>query len=71
MPEFQFQSLSEFFAMGGDAFYIWTAYGFFAVVIVLNLFQPVLARRRIERDLKARWQREATRQGHASQEAGE
>ena len=71
MPEFQFQSLSEFFAMGGDAVYVWTAYGFFAVVIAYNVIQPAIAKRKIIRNLKARLRREAARQGQTVQEAGE
>lgn len=62
MPEFQFQSMSEFFAMGGHAVYVWTSYAFFAAVIAFNLIQPVLAKRRIIRNLRGRQQRENTRQ---------
>lgn len=59
MPEFQFDSLAGFLAMGGDAVFVWASYGAFAAFIVWNLLQPRLQRRRIEVLLRARLQREA------------
>ena len=69
MPEMQFQSFAEFLAMGGDAVYVWTSYGFFALVIAFNVIQPALAKRKIIRNLKACWQREAARRAQSSQMA--
>jgi len=69
VPEFQFQNFAEFLAMGGHAVYVWSSYGFFALVIALNVIQPAMAKRKIIRDLKARWQREAARRGQTVQEA--
>ncbi len=57
MPEFQFQSLAEFFAMGGHAKYVWSSYGVFALMIAYNLIQPILAKRKIIKTQKARLQR--------------
>ena len=71
MPDFQFQSFAEFLAMGGHALYVWSSYGFFALVILFNVIQPAMAKRKIIRDLKARWQREAARQGQTAQGARE
>ena len=34
-------SLEEFFAMGGYAFYVWTAYGVALAVLVFNLILPL------------------------------
>ncbi len=31
-------NLEQFFSMGGYAFYVWTAYGVAAAVLLLNLF---------------------------------
>jgi len=58
MPDFQFQSLAEFFAMGGHALYVWSSYGVFALMIVFNIVQPILANRKIFQQLKARLARE-------------
>ena len=57
----QFSTLSEFFAMGGDAVYVWTAYGIFAALVAVSLIQPRLARRRILKQLRARQEREEQR----------
>ena len=35
----------QFFAMGGYAVYVWTAYGFTALVLAFNLISPLLQRR--------------------------
>lgn len=59
MPEIQFDSLADFLAMGGYAFYVWISYAFFFVVMGWNLIQPRLERRRVLRLLKAKRQRES------------
>ena len=61
MPEFQFQSFAEFLSMGGHAVYVWWSYAIFAVIIAYNIFQPLLAKKRIIRQLQARLVREAAR----------
>lgn len=61
MPEFQFEGLGAFLAMGGDAFFVWTAYLLFAVSVVWNLVQPRFERHRVLNLLKTRQQREAGR----------
>jgi heme exporter protein D len=66
MPEFQFESLADFLAMGGYAFYVWLAYGFFFIVMGWNLLQPRQERRRIIKLLQARRQRESGRQDSRS-----
>ena len=35
----------QFFYMGGYGFYVWTAYGITALVLIVNLLSPVLQRR--------------------------
>jgi heme exporter protein D len=32
---------SEFFAMGGYALYVWGSYGLAAVILILNVVQPL------------------------------
>ncbi|MHB1516308.1 MAG: heme exporter protein CcmD [Acidiferrobacteraceae bacterium] len=38
---------SRFFAMGGFAVYVWSAYGFAAVVLTLNVVIPLRQRKTI------------------------
>lgn len=58
MPDFQFESLADFLAMGGDALFVWSSYFVFALFIGWNLIQPRLLRRKIVKLLQARRQRE-------------
>lgn len=44
-------SLKEFFAMGGYAFYVWTAYGVTLAVLVVNLVIPIVQRKQLIRQL--------------------
>lgn len=39
--------MSEFLAMGGHGPFVWSAYAITLVVLVLNVLQPWLARRRL------------------------
>lgn len=57
-----FGSLSEFLSMGGYALYVWSAYAFFAVVLVFNIWQPVTARKKY---LKQQLKREQVQQERA------
>jgi len=59
MPEFQFESLGAFLAMGGDAAFVWASYAVFIAFIAWNLIQPRLQRRKTVLLLRARLQREA------------
>ena len=47
----QWHSVSEFFAMGGYAFYVWGSFGATAVVIALEVWQVRARRRQILRNL--------------------
>ena len=38
-------SVHEFFAMGGYAFYVWTAYGITVFVLAANIMIPVMQRK--------------------------
>jgi heme exporter protein D len=47
-------TLSEFFHMGGYAFYVWTSYAISALVLVANLALPLARRGRLLADLRRR-----------------
>ena len=48
----QFDTLSEFFAMGGHALYVWLAYGSTIGVLLVNFFMLRGTRNRQLRELK-------------------
>jgi heme exporter protein D len=48
----------DFFAMGGYAFYVWTAYGLMAAVLILNLVLPLRRRAGLQSDFARRMRRE-------------
>ena len=48
------QGLREFFAMGGYAFYVWTAYALALVVLVANVAAPIARERRLKRRIARR-----------------
>lgn len=45
-----FQSLSEFFAMGGHGLYVWLSYGIATLVISFILVSPRLARKQLYKE---------------------
>lgn len=49
---------SEFFDMGGYAFYVWTSYALFVIVIALNAISPVMQRKKIIARIKRTIKRE-------------
>jgi heme exporter protein D len=53
--------MSDFFAMGGYAGYVWTAYAVFFVVLAIDAAAPVLQRRRALRELSGRLKRSSAR----------
>jgi heme exporter protein D len=50
-------TLQIFLEMGGYAFYVWTAYGVTALVLLGNILLPVLQRRQLLRQLTLRQKR--------------
>jgi len=46
-----FESLSEFFAMGGHATYVWLSYGMGFCIFILAFLQPYMSRKSILREL--------------------
>ena len=56
--------MSDFFFMGGYAFFVWSAYGMTLLVLLLVFFQPLVQRKRLLQQHKrhqARQQRLARR----------
>ncbi len=51
-------SVQEFIRMDGYGFYIWTSYALALIVLVANLVAPMLARKRIFREIKGAIRRE-------------
>jgi len=49
---------SEFFHMGGYAFYVWTSYALTFIVIVANIVTPILQRRKVIARIKRTIKRE-------------
>ena len=50
---------SEFFDMGGYAFYVWWSYAFFFALIIANVVLPVLGRRKVINRVKRAIRRES------------
>ncbi len=38
--------MTDFFAMGGYAFYVWSSFGIAAAIILYNIVEPVLHHRK-------------------------
>ena len=47
-------NLHQFFAMGGYATYVWTAYGLSAITLLLNVWWPITREKRLLRELRER-----------------
>jgi heme exporter protein D len=50
-------TLSEFFAMGGYALYVWGSYGLTLIVLLANIIIPVWQRKQLLRSLSLKQQR--------------
>ncbi|MDH5444203.1 MAG: heme exporter protein CcmD [Gammaproteobacteria bacterium] len=50
--------MSEFFHMGGYAFFVWTSYGIALVVLLANIILPMQRKKEILKNLKRRLRRE-------------
>lgn len=53
--------MSNFFAMGGYGFYVWTSYAVFLISLLIDALAPVLRRRRVFASLRGRHRREVGR----------
>ncbi len=50
--------MSEFFAMGGYAFYVWTSYGLTFVLMFIGILKPLITNKQILRGLLLKRKRE-------------
>ena len=50
---------SEFFNMGGYAFFVWTSYGLTFFVIVANIVSPIMQRKKVISRIKRAIKRES------------
>ena len=50
---------SEFFNMGGYAFFVWTSYALTLIVVVANIVSPILQRKKTIARIKRAIKREA------------
>ncbi|ABC31072.1 Heme exporter protein D [Hahella chejuensis KCTC 2396] len=57
-----FESLNEFFAMGGHGLYVWLAYGAGGLVFLYNLAAPKLKRDGLVKRLSQQYRREKASQ---------
>ena len=55
-------SWSEFFDMGGYAFFVWSSYGLTFLVIVLNIVMPIMHRKKVINRVKRAIRREQLQQ---------
>lgn len=53
--------MSDFLSMGGYGAYVWSAYAVFFAVLLADFTAPVLRRRRLLRELRARLARQQRR----------
>ena len=52
-------TLAEFFHMGGYAFYVWTAYGITALVMIANIILPWQRHKQLRAQIARKLKREA------------
>jgi heme exporter protein D len=50
---------SEFFNMGGYAFFVWTSYALTVVIVVANIVSPLIQRKKIIARIKRAVKRES------------
>lgn len=55
--------MADFFAMGGYAGYVWSAYAVFFVVLAIEALAPRTQRKRLLADIRGRLKRRAARNG--------
>lgn len=57
--------MTQWFAMGGYAAYVWPAYAVFFIVLAWDWLAPALRRRKLTRELRGRIARDQTRNARA------
>jgi heme exporter protein D len=46
-----FQSMADFWAMGGHGFYVWLAYGISVIIFIYNVMIPIQQRNQLRRQI--------------------
>lgn len=59
--------MSDFFNMGGYAFYIWISYGLAAIILIANIVVSKLGEKQMKRELVMRIDREIDRKNQAGE----
>jgi len=62
-------SVSEFFHMGGYAFYVWSSYGLVAVLLIWTFFSPIFSKKSIIKELKMKYRQQERQQQESAPEA--
>ena len=55
---------SEFFNMGGYAFFVWTSYALTLIVVVANVVSPIMQRKKVITRIKRAIKREQLQQSN-------
>jgi heme exporter protein D len=55
---------SEFFNMGGYAFFVWTSYALTLIVVVANVVSPIMQRKKVITRIKRAIKREKLQQNN-------
>ena len=50
--------MNDFFAMGGYAFYVWSAYGLTFIILGMGIIKPLKTKKKILRQLQLKRQRD-------------
>jgi len=59
-------TVSEFFNMGGYAFYVWTSYGISAVLLGWVFISPVFTRKGIIKELRMKYRQQERQQNETT-----
>lgn len=61
-------SVSEFFNMGGYAFYVWSSYGLATLMLVWTFFSPMFSKKSIIKELRMKYRQQERQQEENSTE---
>lgn len=62
-------SVSEFFHMGGYAFYVWSSYGLATLLLVWIFFSPMISKKNIIKELRIKYRQQERQAQESSNEA--
>ena len=60
-------SMSEFFHMGGYAFYVWTSYGIATLLLGWVFISPIMTKKNIIKDLRMKYRQLERQQQESNQ----